>query len=422
MAKLSGFSRTVLLVPILVFFSHQIKQEVSVFAFQQIPIGRNFPSFQKKATLRASASQDSSTDLSEFKTWCTEQGIITPLDLRLREENDNANEREKSEYRFMEYSDNQSFTNRPEKLGGPILGVPLKSCIIADTPEELSIELAKERDLGDKSFFAPYIKVLPALESSSLQSMPRMWSDEKMDKVSEFDGGQIYQKVQTASIKNKDLNLDPWAHACVTSRANYLLDKGYAMTPILDMINHDSASKTSARIIEDELFLSVGEEFSKGEEVFISYGELTNLETFCNYGFVSETNGFNTEFVDVNMIRRLPVRVIIDDQSDGSLDAGSIATLRSYLTPPEDVDALLASDENLSMNTVFTKRISKTNEEEVYSFIASFVDEAIYEGNTGIHWARENGDTLLETYLVARVNVLKKGLQFMKSKFPDLLY
>lgn len=404
----------------------KVQNAREVFAFQHNPIIRRpireaCPSVQREP-LQASISRNSQTELAEFKAWCFEKGIITPLNLLIREDDNDEIGNENNKYRFMEYSDNDSFSKRPEKLDGPILRVPLKACIIADSPEDLSIELAKERDLGDKSFFAPYIKVLPSLDSPSIQSMPRMWSAEKMEKVIEFDGGQIYQKVQMDAMKNKDLNLDPWAHACVTSRANYLFGKGYAMTPILDMINHDATSKTSARIIQDELFLSVDKEFGKGEEVFISYGDLTNLETFCNYGFVSETNRSNKEFIDVKMIRRLPVRVTIDSESGGSLDAGSLATLRSYLTPPEEVNALLARNENLSMNTVFTKPISDSNEVEVYSFIASFVDEAIHEGSKGIDWARENDDALLEKYLVSRVNVLKKGLEFMTQRFPDLLF
>ena len=411
--------RSILFITIsILYLNYKVKEssEISVFAFKLLSIKKKF------VPVYGTSSKSSSTDLFEFKEWCTEQGILTPLNLRIRDDEKNSNERESNKYRFMEYSDDQSFTNRPETLDGPILRVPLKSCIIGESPEDLSIKLAKERDLGDESFFSPYIKVLPTLESSSLQCMPRMWPEEKMDKISEFDGGQIYKKVSMDENKNKDLDLDPWAYACVKSRANYLLDKGFAMTPILDMINHDSASQTSARIVEDELYLSLSKKFPKDKEVFISYGDLTNLETLCNYGFVSETNECNVEFVDVSVIRRQPVQVMIDDRSGGSLDAGSLATLRSYLTPPEVLEKLLETDSNLSINTVFTKPISETIEEDMYSLIASFVDEAIYQSNNGISWAKENQDGLLEKYFNARVSVLNKGLEYIKRKFPDLLY
>ena len=128
------------------------------------------------------ASNDSTddSDLAEFKTWCTKKGIITPLDLDVRTGDD--------EYRFMKYSDDKI---RPEKINGPILRVPLKACIIATTPEDLAVKLAQEKILVENLIL---IKVLPPL-APSLQSMPRFWSQDKLEKVSEFDGGQIYGRV-----------------------------------------------------------------------------------------------------------------------------------------------------------------------------------------------------------------------------------
>ena len=245
---------------------------------EQIGVADGFiPSLSKTQLLRSKSfslyATDESTHLSEFEKWCIEKGINTPLNLKLRN----------GSYRFMEYSDESSFPNRPENLDGPILRVPLKACIMADTLEELSVALAKERDLGSDSDFAPYIRVLPTLgKSSSLDVLPRFWTEEKMDKVSEFDGGQIYRKVKMDKDSQKN-NVDQWAYACVSSRANFLgPGRGYAMTPVLDMINHDPSSKTSGAVIDDELFLSVESEFKKGDEVMISYGVLSNLvRQFC---------------------------------------------------------------------------------------------------------------------------------------------
>ena len=194
------------------------------------------------------------------------------------------------------------------------------------------------------------------------------------------------------------------------------------MTPILDMINHDNSSPTRAVIVEDELFLSVDQSFSKGKEVFISYGDLSNLETLANYGFVSEKNTANEEIVDVRMIRKPVVKVTIS--SDGSIDSGSLAMIRSYLTTPEEVGRILADGEKsgITMSTIFSKPISASNEEEVYSFIASFLDEAIYNASSGIEKAQEYNDELVGSYLQARKDTLEKGLVRMKDRFPDLLY
>jgi len=375
------------------------------------------PSLSKTQLLRSKSSSlfatDESKNLSEFEQWCANEGIMTPFNLKLRN----------GSYRFMEYSDESSFFNRPENLDGPILRVPLKACIRADTLQELAVALAQERDLGTDSDFAPYINVLPTLgSSSSLDVLPRFWTEEKMEKVSEFDGGQIYRRVQMDKESQKD-TVDLWAYSCVSSRANFLgPGRGYAMTPVLDMINHDPASKTSGTVIDDELFLSVEKEFKIGDEVMISYGELTNLETLCDYGFVSnqKDSPFNKECVDVRIIRKAPVQVTFEQS--GALESGSLALLRSYLTPEVDVFPRLLEDSRLTTTTVYAKKTSDTNEEELYSFIASFVDEAIYDGKSGLEWAVQNGDDLLESYLSARLCILEKGITNMKLRFPDLLY
>ena len=65
------------------------------------------------------------------------------------------------------------------------------------------------------------------------------WSEEKLAKVAEFDGGNIFQRVQDVKYKCKEKDLDAWAYVIVQSRANHLQDKTYAMTPLLDMLNHD---------------------------------------------------------------------------------------------------------------------------------------------------------------------------------------
>ncbi|GFH61143.1 hypothetical protein CTEN210_17619 [Chaetoceros tenuissimus] len=379
----------------------------------QAPAFLNFYGSSSRKCLRAISSIRATTvsnngDLSSFKDWCIEKGIITPLDLDLKND----------DYRFMKYSkDNE----RPETIDGPILRVPLKACIVAESPEALAIRLAEEKRVGDESEFAAYINVLPKITSDSLQSMPRFWSQDKLEKVSEFDGGYIYQKAMASKQKCKEMNIDEWALACVNSRANFLLDKGYAMTPVLDMLNHDFSSKTRGSILEDELFLSVDKKFEKGDEVFISYGSFSNLETLCEYGFVdSNQNPYNKEFVDVRMIRKEPVRVTIDN--NGALDSGSLALLRSYLTPESVVMEKLLMDDTLTQTAVFAKPISDEIEEEVFSFIASFVDGAIYEAKEGINWAVDNNDDILKRYLAARVEVLMKGIEFMKNKFPDLIY
>lgn len=368
--------------------------------------------------------------ISPFISWCTSQGIISPLTLC----------GENSSYRYMSYeggagsnNNNFSITSSPT-ITGTILQVPLKACIIANSPEKLSEKLLQERNLGQESFYAPYIDILPQLydtddnnKSQQLQSLPRFWDEDKIELISNYDCGQLERRLQ--QDKRDETFIDPWAFGCVSSRANYVLGHGYAMTPMLDMINHDNSVSTSAKIIsaaavvgDDNgmgpiLELSIKETYSLGDEVFISYGDLTNLDTLCNYGFVSASknsneNKCNKEMFDVLLMRKPPIQVTISSL-DGSIDEVSIATLRSYLASPTELERA-TTDYNY-----FNNPISETNEDEVYSLIVSFLDEAIYNVNEGVE-KFQGKDELIERYLQHRGDTLKKGLMEIKKKFPNL--
>jgi hypothetical protein len=81
----------------------------------------------------------------------------------------------------------------------------------------------------------------------------------------------------------------PWALACVDSRSNFLPDNAYSMTPrMLDMLNHDSRVKTSARVHGASRFLhgfgslevfqlgnlverQLGKQFQETNDIFIRF-------------------------------------------------------------------------------------------------------------------------------------------------------
>ena len=111
-------------------------------------------------------------------------------------------------------------------------------------------------------------------------------------------------------------------------------------------------------------------------------------------------------------MRKPPVKVTISGV-DGSIDNGSLATLRSYLATPTELEK--------ANNRLFTTPISESNEEEVYSLIASFVDEAMTDSNEGVDKV-QGKDELIERYLKMRIETLKKGLDHIKRKFPFLEY
>ncbi len=220
-------------------------------------------------------------------------------------------------------------------------------------------------------------------------------------------------------------DLDQWALACVDSRANFLGDGMYAMTPFLDMINHDASVQTRARVEKDKGFagpgdilrLQSGKKYAKGSEVFISYGNLSNLDTLVDYGFVSDNNPFNTETIAVRMMGQQPF--MLNVYADGSIDAGSKANLRYYLATPDELE-IFSSIEKGSGLGILAKPLSDRNELDVQSFIASTIDEALYETKAGA--AETKGDALINTYLSAREKQFELALERIKRKFPGIEY
>jgi hypothetical protein len=321
---------------------------------------------------------------SLFKSWCIAQGISSPLTLQGTD----------SRYRFMSSVEND--------VSGNLLNVPLDACITADTTEALAERLIFEKSLGSDSKFAPFIDMFPSLQD--LKDMPRFWDLSRLEKV--MDGGQLKQRIKYSESKDAD----PWALAICNSRANYLDDFSYSLTPVLDMINHDASVPTRATVIDGAFVLSVDKTFPAGQEAFISYGDLTNLDTLSDYGFISEDNPCNAESLVVKMIRHPSVGVIVD--SEGGINIDAIAKLRESV-------AKMYGQESKG-DDLYLQPVSDSNEEEVFSFLASCLQEAVDESQTGAKIAQ--GDQLVMTYLNERAKTLQKGINVIEEKFPGLEY
>lgn len=281
-----------------------------------------------------------------------------------------------------------------------ILRIPLTACLTGDTAEELANKLAFEKSIGVTSKYEPYINVLPKLDQ--LQGLPRFWNTLRLESVT--DGGRLLETMAAQARPE----VDPWALACVDSRANFLSDFSWSMTPILDMFNHDCTVKTSARVQDNNLLLNVQPSFDKNQEVRISYGDLSNLETLCNYGFVTADNPCNTEVVTVRIIRRAPLPLEI--AGDGSIDPSAIATLRQYL----------ANAQELESTQSFSEPVSDRNELDVFSLVAYELSEASQEAKRGAEASRK--DPLVASYLHARANLLEKAVKVIERAFPDVEY
>ena len=157
--------------------------------------------------------------------------------------------------------------------------------------------------------------------------------------------------------------------------------------------------------------------FKPGSEVFVSYGTFDNVETLANYGFVSDTpNVCNIEQFKVRsatMGARGPAILIVDSEGtiDNLFNTMSLDALRLSLATPEEIE---------SYKEKKTGMISEPNEEETFALIAGELEEAVYDAKAGAKEAEAKNDVLVARYLKERHRTLSKGLDWVKSKFPQV--
>jgi hypothetical protein len=205
------------------------------------------------------------------------------------------------------------------------------------------------------------------------------------------------------------------------------------------MINHRSTVDTRSQSRNKELFLDVaavslketpaaelprkngnnlfgrlfGQKVGRPEaEVFISYGDLANLQTLSNYGFVEQNNRCNVEQVTVKVLGRGGVPVFV--QSDGIIDEEAIATLRGWLLNTMEEEIL---PEDMRQAPVY---VSPRNEEEVCALVAGYAEESLYEAEEGANVAARQKDSLVVTYLRERAQILQAALDKIQQEFPHL--
>jgi len=258
--------------------------------------------------------------------------------------------------------------------GDNLLKVPIKLCLTkssartalgkdvlpSDINEYLAVacQLIHERYvLGDKSFFKPYIDVLPETEEVNPTFT---WSD---DDLSFLNGSPVIAATQSLQMKlqreydsllggddglcNKYPSRFPiehytmenwtWAFAMLFSRAIRLrnLKEGetLAMVPYADLINHSPFSQAyiDAREDGDWLFSSGEEEvilyadrgYRRMEQIYISYGQKSNAELLLLYGFAVERNPYNS--VDVTVAIAPLTESFVKELNDDTIPVDPLA-------------------------------------------------------------------------------------------------
>ena len=109
----------------------------------------------------------------------------------------------------------------------------------------------------------------------------------------------------------------------------------------------------------------------------------------------------------------------INVYADGSVDSGAKATLRYNLANEEELEEFSTFAKGSGLG-VLAKPLSERNELDVQSFIASTIDEALYDAKCGADDAGD--DELVGLYLKERARLLELAILRIKMKYPDLEY
>ena len=202
----------------------------------------------------------------------------------------------------------------------------LGSSIVPDSLNEylaLALLLIRERSLGQQSFWASYIGILPTAEDVG---QTWLWNE---DDLALLEGSGIL--ASTASLRAKiereyaalladilqpngldesvfSLEAFQWAMSMLLSRAIDLRETGeLALVPYADLLNH--SPYCSAYFFynevpfskEREVVLYADRSYAKHDQVLISYGQKSNAELLLLYGFVVDRNLFDEVEVTISL-------------------------------------------------------------------------------------------------------------------------
>jgi len=250
--------------------------------------------------------------------------------------------------------------------GDELITIPMSLCLTVDKARDalgsdvippgmneylaIATHLIYERNVvGEKSFWKPYLDVLPPVEEVNPTFT---WSDEDL---AFLDGSPVIAATRSLQAKLKreydaliggDRGLIArfpskfpaeaftyenwvWAFTMLFSRAirlrNLKEGEGLALVPYADFINHSpfSGAYVDARESgswlfkegEEEVILYADRGYRKMEQVYISYGPKSNAELLLLYGFALERNPFNSVDVTVS-IRPSSLQAAVDSNSE----------------------------------------------------------------------------------------------------------
>ncbi|KAM9986595.1 hypothetical protein ACTFIY_011023 [Dictyostelium cf. discoideum] len=188
------------------------------------------------------------------------------------------------------------------------------SISIGISPTNLQAIFLMYCKLNDKSFWYPYVSVLPKEFTTSIYFSEEELDELQSSKLKEFtiirkDGIERHYNstftrlsnrgiiefsptsTQTLQQKGYTLELFTWALSCVWSRAFSLSDSDGGMVPLADMFNAEeiSKSKVQPKVTDSTLDYYASDDIEMGEQIFTPYGvykPLSSSQMLMDYGFV----------------------------------------------------------------------------------------------------------------------------------------
>lgn len=166
--------------------------------------------------------------------------------------------------------------------------------------------LLHEKHKAEKSFWFPYLEILPKHISTPLchtDSYLEYTVAYYLTETMRHSMSELYSLIKSDEFSLEDFF---WAYSILTSRTFKVKEVGTVMIPFADVANHVSLDnevnlRTSGINSETDRFIIVqsNKEINDGDELFIKYNEFANGELLVNYGFSVENNPLDSIMISL---------------------------------------------------------------------------------------------------------------------------
>ncbi|CAM9170747.1 unnamed protein product, partial [Ectocarpus fasciculatus] len=309
------------------------------------------------------------------------------------------------------------------------------------------LRLLHERGLGESSPFHSYLSVLP-----QDHRLPLEWTEAELGLL---QGTSAEPLVGAGSLDSQfeafqrvvAQHPTVWEPSVCTKAAfakgvNWVRSRGFTvmgdphMIPGADMFNHDP-NKQSVQIGtdgEEHFVMKTVQPVKAGEEVFSSFGHISNAQLLNSYGFVLPGNSFDTVLIPTQLVVDTCYATFAKLEADKLGEAGTKNTWEQRLAmvaSNRDADegeqeAFVVSKYDLLPESLadMVQILTMSNDEEVaYATIAAVSQAKMGQYSPLLQDASSGGDLGADARTLARmlVNEEKKVLQDLRLQLMSVI-